>query len=344
MADDRPDDGHRGPDDEDGMAKATRLVNLATQAAKTASDALASIPKSTPSHLMVDETPDGNPFRKKGCATDCARGWLGHAPTCLRGGKLPEDHLLFDGRILRKTAEHIWSGSTAPPNGHPNYLLSKWGGHVYAPKENHDGYAGSAMTEFQILEEHLADEPLVQEFPIFWDRPIIKFYRRSAPYGFLSNLFDAPCTVDDVAYPSSEHAYQAIKYLDPAIQAWILAGPKPRHVAQAAHLFTGPHESERPDWNDVKFHRMKACVRAKFQQNPDLKRQLLETGNAILIEAGETSDDVNGQANRTWGVAQDIQRGKNALGRMLMEVRGELGGTGSPLPDFVDEVAQYRVP
>jgi ribA/ribD-fused uncharacterized protein len=178
-----------------------------------------------------------------------------------------------------------------------------------------------------------ADEPNVQDFPDYPERKTIRFYRRSQPFGFLSNLYDAHVVVDGIHYASSEAAYQAVKYTDPALQAWILAAPKPRHVAQAAHLFVGDNEPVRADWDQVKFQRMKTCLRAKFQ-DPGLKAQLLATLDAILVEAGETSWDVNGQANRTWGVAQDIGRGKNALGRLLMEIRGELGGAGSPLPDF----------
>jgi len=56
-------------------------------------------------------------------------------------------------------------------------------------------------------------------------------------------------------------------------------------------------------------------VRARFSQHEDLKRLLLDTGDAKLVEH-TTNDDY-------WGDGGDGS-GKNMLGRLLMEVREEL--------------------
>jgi predicted NAD-dependent protein-ADP-ribosyltransferase YbiA (DUF1768 family) len=63
-------------------------------------------------------------------------------------------------------------------------------------------------------------------------------------------------------------------------------------------------------------------LRAKFDQNPDLKNQLLETGDVYLVCQGHglhLSDNFNGT-------------GKNALGASLMRLRGKFGGTGQVEP------------
>lgn len=179
--------------------------------------------------------------------------------------------------------------------------------------------------------------PSVQDFAVPEGSDVIAFYERQKPHGFLSSLSDSPIEFEGMTFPTAEHAYQAGKTKDPAIKKWLLSAPKPRHVAQAAHTLTDEDDGLDPNWNKAKFARMKAIIRAKFEQNPELKRQLLETGDAVLVEAGPTSKGVNGQANIVWGVPADGHPGKNALGRLLMEVRGELGGTGSPLPGFCDE-------
>ena len=60
---------------------------------------------------------------------------------------------------------------------------------------------------------------------------------------------------------------------------------------------------------------MYEIVLAKFSQNEYLKRRLLETGNALLIEGNDWGDTY-------WGVCNG--RGKNKLGKILMRVRTEL--------------------
>jgi hypothetical protein len=62
---------------------------------------------------------------------------------------------------------------------------------------------------------------------------------------------------------------------------------------------------------------MRAVLRAKFEQHPDLKALLISTGEARLVEAGT----VNNAVNRLWGEVDG--KGQNMLGVMLMELRSE---------------------
>lgn len=150
-----------------------------------------------------------------------------------------------------------------------------------------------------------AEEPAAQE---------INFYRANEkPYGPFSNLFRRPVEFEGMVFPTSEHAYQAGKARKPAVRDWILSAPTPSLAAMAAHgLYVW---DVVPDWSRIKFDRMRAVLRAKFDQHEDLRELLLSTGSARLVEVGT----VNNAVNRLWGEVDG--KGENMLGVMLMELR-----------------------
>ena len=151
----------------------------------------------------------------------------------------------------------------------------------------------------------------------------IRFYRANEkPYGALSNLYRREVEFEGRVYPTSEHAYQAGKASKPAVRDWILNAPSPSLAAMAAHgLYTWDIV---PNWAQIKFDRMRAVLRAKFDQHADLRELLLSTGQARLVEAGT----VNNAVNRLWGEVDG--KGENMLGVMLMEVRAELARSKAP--------------
>lgn len=144
--------------------------------------------------------------------------------------------------------------------------------------------------------------------------PEICFYRANEkPFGAFSNLFHRPIEFDGKTYSTSEHAYQAGKARKSAVRDWILSAPTPALAAMAAHgLYVW---DVVPDWAQIKFDRMRAVLRAKFDQHTDLRELLLSTGNARLVEVGTVSNAVN----RLWGEVNG--KGQNMLGVMLMELR-----------------------
>lgn len=148
------------------------------------------------------------------------------------------------------------------------------------------------------------------------DSGTIRFYRANEkPYGPFSNLYQRPIEFEGRVYPTSEHAYQAGKASKPAVSEWILSAPTPSLAAMAAHgLYVWDIV---PNWAQIKFDRMRAVLRAKFQQHEDLKDLLLSTGDVRLVEAGT----VNNAVNRLWGEVDG--KGENMLGVMLMELRLE---------------------
>jgi hypothetical protein len=148
------------------------------------------------------------------------------------------------------------------------------------------------------------------------DDGAIRFYRANEkPYGAFSNLYPRAIEFEGRVYPTSEHAYQAGKASKPAVREWILGAPTPSLAAMAAHgLYVW---DVVPNWSQIKFDRMRAVLRAKFEQHADLKDLLLSTEDARLVEAGT----VNNAVNRLWGEVDG--KGENTLGVMLMELRSE---------------------
>ena len=131
-------------------------------------------------------------------------------------------------------------------------------------------------------------------------------------FWFLSNFADSPFTIKGITYPTNEHFFQAMKTLDIEERKKIAAAPTP-----GAAKRMGRKVALRDDWESMKIAYMRAGLREKFTQNPDLAYQLVLTGDAELIE-GNTWHD------RTWGRCLCDKcggQGKNLLGQLLMELR-----------------------
>lgn len=92
--------------------------------------------------------------------------------------------------------------------------------------------------------------------------------------------------------------------------------PSPALLAMAAHGLY--YWDVAPGWSTSKFDRMRAVLRAKFTQHPDLFELLIGTGEARLVEAATVDNEVN----RLWGEVNGV--GRNMLGELLMELRAEL--------------------
>ena len=130
--------------------------------------------------------------------------------------------------------------------------------------------------------------------------------------GYLSNFY--PCTVvlDDVEYPSVEHAYQAAKTSDPQMRQKIKEATTP---GKAKRMGKGLKlNMSVPAWNVVKVAIMYDLVKQKFSKEP-FRTGLIDTGDAELIEGNWWGDTF-------WGVSYG--KGENNLGKILMLVREEL--------------------
>lgn len=127
-------------------------------------------------------------------------------------------------------------------------------------------------------------------------------------YFFLSNFYMADVEYNGIKYLNNEAAFQAQKCPERAKEFSALDPSQAKRKGRKIKL--------RPDWENVKYGIMFDIVIAKFKQNPELLDKLIKTGTSQLVE-GNTWGDT------TWGVYR--HKGKNYLGRILMQVRALLG-------------------
>ena len=143
-------------------------------------------------------------------------------------------------------------------------------------------------------------------------RNIIKFYRATGKYGFLSCLYKKVMFFEGREFSSAEYAYQFAKFKDEAVREWAMKAPKAHLLAILAHgLFSWDIVK---NWSEIKIDRMYNVLKAKFSDR-ELMYKLLNTGDSILIE--------NSKPDAFWGIGK-TGKGKNTLGKLLMRVREEI--------------------
>lgn len=140
---------------------------------------------------------------------------------------------------------------------------------------------------------------------------VVEINRFSGEYRFLSNFYPVPVTYGGLTYQNNEAAFQAQKCLDEETRKRFTEYDAGRAKG------VGRQVDLRPDWEEVKVGLMEEIVRAKFIQNEDMKRKLIATAGARLVE-GNSWHDV------FWGVDLKTGKGENHLGEILMKVRAEL--------------------
>lgn len=126
-------------------------------------------------------------------------------------------------------------------------------------------------------------------------------------YYFLSNFSDSKITINGITFLNAEAAFQSFKDIERQSEFSNLNPSSAKRKGRNVRL--------RHDWEQVKDNIMYQVVRAKFEQNDDLRLKLIATNNEYL-EEGNTWNDTY------WGVCRG--RGKNMLGKILMKVRSEL--------------------
>lgn len=153
----------------------------------------------------------------------------------------------------------------------------------------------------------------------------IRFYNQYDPYYEFTNFYHAPIDVDGKKWPTTEHYFQAQKFIGTPYMEKIRTLSTPREAFQFSRSPT-VHRWQRSDWEEVKEDIMLKALHCKFDQHTNLRRILLETREKKLIE--HTSND------SYWGDGGDGS-GRNRLGELLMKVRRELREKhGSPPPSY----------
>ncbi|KAJ6611490.1 hypothetical protein B0H10DRAFT_2056247 [Mycena sp. CBHHK59/15] len=175
------------------------------------------------------------------------------------------------------------------------------------------GAASSAVGK--LLHGHANGYPAQR--PPGQSRARILFYESTDPHYGFTNFSAHDVIYHGKRYPTSEHLFQAMKFIDtcPEVAEKIrTVSERPRDAFNEAHAYK---RYQRADWLKVNIEMMDDVLLHKFTQHQDLKAELLGTGDAELIE--------NSPYDAFWGNGKDKQ-GRNELGKALERLRSELRG------------------
>ncbi|WP_025663300.1 NADAR family protein [Aquimarina megaterium] len=153
---------------------------------------------------------------------------------------------------------------------------------------------------------------------VYKKNKVIVFKNTKTKFGGLSNMAGGySIRVNDVIIPSAEALYQACRYpLFPAVQKEIIEQNSPMTAKMISRKYLN---YTRQDWEEVKYSIMYWVLKVKLSQNFDKFSQVLkETENQAIVELSNKDKD--------WA-AVEVEKnqliGKNALGRLLMQLREE---------------------
>lgn len=160
-------------------------------------------------------------------------------------------------------------------------------------------------------------------FLFFWGHTNKNKDDKSISKIIFSQWYDSPFTVDGITYLTTEHwmmSWKASLFGDKTVFDKIIQVTKP---AEAKELGRQVRNFDEIVWNKRRFEIVKLGNIHKFNQNPELLKCLLGTGDQILVEASPVDS--------IWGIglAQGdamienpyAWNGQNLLGFALMEVR-----------------------
>lgn len=142
----------------------------------------------------------------------------------------------------------------------------------------------------------------------------ICFFEPWDPYGWITALSAHPVEIDGEVWTTAEHYYQAQKFVgQEEAMAAVKTAPDGKGALAASRVYKA---KMRADWTDArKVEVMRRAFEAKFLQHADLAKDLLETGDALLVERTDHDD--------FWGDGPQ-GTGENWIGRLAMEMRERL--------------------
>jgi len=146
-------------------------------------------------------------------------------------------------------------------------------------------------------------------------RARILFYNKTDPHYGFTNFSSHPVFYDNKRYPTSEHLFQSFKFQPhrPRLAEHIrTCSERPSVAFSEARRF---QPEVRSDWKDVNIQMMDLALWHKFTQHESLKKELLATDDAELVEDSDK--------DAFWGVGAD-RRGRNELGKALERLRTKL--------------------
>ena len=141
---------------------------------------------------------------------------------------------------------------------------------------------------------------------------VIGFYPREF-YTF-DNFSSFKVEWNGYLFASVEEAYQAASFMGSDEE--LVEKIKKSHSAdEAQRIAYANRDKRREDWDDVKISIMEELLRLKIEQNPYVKKKLLQTEDYMIVEDSPKDD--------FWGWGSN-RNGQNNLGKLWMKLREEL--------------------
>ena len=149
----------------------------------------------------------------------------------------------------------------------------------------------------------------------------IWFKKVAEEYGWMGNMAPYPIKFDGKVWRTSEALFQSMRFDDDSVKEIIRGEKSPISAKLKAKKYSDQMVVVPTKELDVE--NMRKCVKMKFDQHPQLKRQLINTKDAFIYE---DIGNRNGERHKFWGVkklSESEADGNNMMGRILMELREE---------------------
>ena len=162
------------------------------------------------------------------------------------------------------------------------------------------------------------------KFLFFWGHQPNK--DGSAGKGCFSQWWESDFEIDGIIYKSAEHFMMAEKARLFNDSESLMRVIDSKHPHEAKKLGRKVKNFNPKNWDEHKFDVVVRGNFAKFSQNDELKKFLIQTNDRVLVEASPVDN--------IWGIGMatdnenvmnpNLWKGHNLLGYALMEVRDQL--------------------
>lgn len=150
---------------------------------------------------------------------------------------------------------------------------------------------------------------------------MIAFTKVDLPYGWMANMAPYPVIYNGKRWLTTEALFQAMRFNEEDIKELIRSQTNPMIAKMKAKKHRLQYAIEPMSEQDVE--NMKLCIRLKLEQHPNLKTQLLATGDNYIFE---NIGKRNRRRDFFWGAKMINSEliGNNIMGKIWMEFRDEL--------------------
>ena len=147
----------------------------------------------------------------------------------------------------------------------------------------------------------------------------IWFSKVAEENGWMGNMAPYKIKYDGKEWLTSEALFQSMRFEDESIKEIIRLEKSPMAAKMKAKKFRDQMVVIPMSEKDVENMRM--CVRLKLEQHPELKEDLIATGNETIYE---NIGKRNGERHKFWGakkLSDNEGDGFNMMGKILMDLR-----------------------